>query len=363
MLLPSKESFTPDNAGAIAGVVHDLACASATPEIFHIYGTDVETAFSDVNFTGLAAYQSLFHGQNIGFANAYLDHITKTTLPDIVEVHSRCHVARHLVRKNKKLNVVLYLHNDPRTMKGAKTQAERRFLLDHMAAVICISDYIRDCFLDGIGNNHPMAHIVGVARNGAHRWLNKQPKKEPFILLAGRMVPEKGILECAEAITKVLPDFPEWRLIIAGARRFEQAKRGSYEDKIATAIAPLGSQAEMVGFIPLQQMHDLQARAAIAACPSLWNEPISKVVLESLAAGCALMTTRRGGIPEVAEGRALIVDNPNVSSFSHAFEKLLGDDGFRQELQDKAWNDFPFTAKKMAADADSLRLLALLRES
>jgi glycosyltransferase involved in cell wall biosynthesis len=119
----------------------------------------------------------------------------------------------------------------------------------------------------------------------------------------------------------------------------------------------------MVGFIPLKQMHDLQARAAIAACPSLWNEPISKVVLESLAAGCALMTTRRGGIPEVAEGRALIVDNPSVASFSHAFEKLLGDDNFRQKLQDKAWNDFPFTAKKMAEDADSLRLLALLRES
>ena len=77
MLLPSKESFTPNNAGAIAGVVHDLACASATPEIFHIYGTDVENAFSDVNFTGIAAHQSLFNGQNIGFANAYLDHIRK----------------------------------------------------------------------------------------------------------------------------------------------------------------------------------------------------------------------------------------------------------------------------------------------
>ena len=110
-------------------------------------------------------------------------------------------------------------------------------------------------------------------------------------------------------------------------------------------------------------MRTLQARAAVAACPSLWDEPISKVVLESLAAGCALVTTRRGGIPEVAENRAFIVDDPNVATFTSAFETLLGDDSVRRELQDKAWNDFPFTAKKMAEDADSLRLLALLRES
>ncbi len=363
MLLPSKERFTPDNAGAIAGVVRDLAIASATPDIFHIYGTAVENAFTDVNFTGIKPEPSLFRGQNIRFANTYLKHIATTTMPDIVEVHSRCHVAKYLARKNKNLNIVLYLHNDPRTMKGAKTLAERRFLLDHMAAVICISDYIRECFLDGIGDNHPKAHIVGVARNGANRWIKKQPQKEPFILLAGRMVPEKGILECAKAIAQVLPKFPEWRLIIAGARRFEQAKRGSYEDKIATAIAPLGSRAEMLGFIPINDMRDLQARAAIAACPSLWDEPISKVVLESLAAGCALMTTRRGGIPEVAEGRALLVDDPNIITFSNAFETLLGDDNMRQTLQNKAWHDFPFTAQQMAHDADALRLLALLRES
>lgn len=363
MLLPSKERFTPDNAGAIAGVVRDLAIASATPDIFHIYGTAVENAFSDVNFTGLKPEHSLFRGQNIRFANAYLKHIAATTMPDIVEVHSRCHVAGYLARKNKNLNIVLYLHNDPRTMKGAKTIAERRFLLDHMAAVICISNYIRDCFLDGIGDKHPKAHIVGVARNGTNRWIQKQPKKEPFILLAGRMVPEKGILECAEAIAQVLPNFPEWRLIIAGARRFEQAKRGSYEDKVATVIAPLGSRAEMLGFIPIKDMQKLQARAAIAACPSLWNEPISKVVLESLAAGCALITTRRGGIPEVAEGRALLVDDPNIITFSNAFKTLLGDDNMRQSLQHKAWCDFPFTAQQMAQDADALRLLALLRES
>ena len=39
---------------------------------------------------------------------------------------------------------------------------------------------------------------------------------------------------------------------------------------------------------------------------------MAKTGLEALAVGSALLTTRRGGIPEVAEGRAHIVDTPDV---------------------------------------------------
>ena len=85
-----------------------------------------------------------------------------------------------------------------------------------------------------------------------------------------------------------------------------------------------------------------------------------KAVIESLAAGCALLTTRRGGIPEVADGRAHIVDTPSIEQFRAAFEKLLTDDVYLKRLQDAAWNDFPFTANAMADDADALRAQCLL---
>ena len=137
-------------------------------------------------------------------------------------------------------------------------------------------------------------------------------------------MPEKGILECATAIAQVLPNYPGWTLTIAGAQRFEESAPTSYENKIATAIAPLKKQAKILGFIPIADMRDWQARAAIAACPSLWHDPMPKAVLESLAAGCALITTRRGGIPEAAEGRALIIDS-RVGNFMNGFDKLLGD--------------------------------------
>ncbi len=359
ILLPVKERFTLKNAGAISGVVRDLVEASTQQDSLTVFGHPVEQPLGTSRFIGLAPKFPWLYGRNIGFAAAYLDYVRNGPTPDLVEVHSRSHVADYLVKKRPDMRVSLYFHNDPRDMRGSKTAAERRSLLGRLAGITCVSDYIRSCFLDGLDVTPEQAAKVGVARNGAVRWLAEKPEKEPVILLAGRMVPEKGFLECTQALTKVLPKYPNWTLIIAGARRFEEAQPGSYEAKIADAIAPLGDQARMLGFIPIDQVRGWQARAAISACPSIWNDPMPKAVLESLAAGCALVTTRRGGIPEVAEGRALIVDDPSVDGFTDAFDRLLRDHRYRQELQDMAWADFPFTDELMAKAADQCRQMAL----
>ena len=359
ILLPAKERFTAQNAGAISGVVSDLVKASETPECFRVVGTWVEPPLPGHAFLGLRAKGGWFRGQNIGCAARYLAQIATTGAPDLIEVHSRCHVARYLKTKRPDLRVSLYLHNDPRTMRGAHTPAQRKALLRDLAGIICVSDYIRNCFLDGLNADENQAAKVGVARNGAKRWLTAQPEKQPIILIAGRMVPEKGILECVQALATVLPKFPKWHLVIAGAKRFEAARRDSYEEQIASTIAPLGNQAQMTGFIPMDEVRMWQAKAAITACPSLWDDPMPKAVLESLAAGCALLTTRRGGIPEVADGRAHILDTPDVTNFSAAFEKLIADDAYRQQLQNCAWNDFPFTASAMAFNADLQRAKCL----
>ncbi|MEX0502156.1 glycosyltransferase family 4 protein [Alphaproteobacteria bacterium LSUCC0719] len=363
ILLPSKERFGPANAGAISGVVLDQIRSSATPACFRIVGTAVDQPFDDTVFLGLHPRHQWLHGSNIGLAAAYLHALRDAPPPDLVEVHSRCHVAAYLKARRPDMRVALYLHNDPREMKGSRTVSDRRKLLSSLSAVICVSDHIRDCFLDGIADAGELASKVATARNGATRWLKAPAAKEKMILLAGRMVPEKGILEFAQALAKVMPDHPEWDIVIAGARRFEDSAPGSYEGQIAKALEPLGTQARMTGFLPLEQVHELQQKAAIIACPSIWHDPMPKAVLEALAAGSALLTTRRGGIPEVAEGRAHIVDTPDVQGFADALGKLVNDDDYRTMLQQRAWSDFPFTADQMAADADSIRATALISKA
>ena len=359
ILLPSKERFGPKNAGAISGVVLDLIEESRTPECFRVVGKDFDTPFPSVDFKGLQPRNSWLHGSNIGLAAAYLHEIRSSGSPDLVEVHSRCHVAAYIKKKRPDLKVALYLHNDPRDMKGARKTAERAWLLRNMSAIICVSDYIRDCFVDGIDIPSRTAKHVRTARNGVDRWLSSPSAKKPFVLVAGRIVPEKGILEFARASAEVLSDKPDWKIVVAGARRFEECKPESYEKTVANALAPLGERAVMTGFLPIDQIRKLQEEAEIIACPSVWQEPLGKTALEALAAGGALLTTRRGGIPEVAEGRAHIVDSPDVAGFMDAIERLVTDQPYRKSLQHSAWNDFPFTATRMATDADAIRAFAL----
>ena len=191
-------------------------------------------------------------------------------------------MASYLKKKRPDLKVVLYLHNDPRDMKGSHSSAERRHLLRAMSAVICVSDYIRDCFLDGIDRESEATEKIATARNGARRPNETPTAKKPMILLAGRMVPEKGILEFSKALAKVVGQHPEWEVVIAGARRFEASKPGSYEAQIADALAPIGKQARMTGFLPKAQLLELQQQSAIIACPSIWDDPMPKAVLRLL---------------------------------------------------------------------------------
>lgn len=355
ILLPVKERFSEANAGAISGVVHDLVTSSQTQGCFRVFGNPVNTPFEGIDFAGLAPRRAWLAGRNIGFANAYLHYLKRIDRPDLVEVHGRCHVATHIASHRPDLAVALYLHNDPRDMKGSTTIAERESLLTSMKVVICVSDYIRGCFLDGLTVTPDLASRVKTVRNGVDRWLKAPARKTRTVLLVGRVVPEKGVLECATALASVLMDKPDWNVVIAGARRFENAARDSYETAVAKTLEPLGPRAQMKGFLPQSEIRRLQQEAEVIVCPSQWQEPMGKTVLEALAAGSALLTTRRGGIPETAEGRAHIVDDPTVDNLTSSLERLVTDDDYRATLQRKAWEDFPFTAQKMADDADTVR--------
>ncbi len=323
ILLPVKERFTASNAGAVAQVVRDMARASRYRDQL-VLGRDPEgPVLAELPFQMLKPRRGLLRGRNLGLAAAYLDWLDEQAgLPGLLEVHGRCHVAAYIAKRRPDLKIALFLHNDPRQMRGGARLAERRWLLDNLAGIFCVSDYIRSCFLDGL-ETRPDTAKVAVTPLGVDRPVKKRPAKHKTIILVARMVPEKGVLETAAACAEILPDFPDWRLQLVGARGFANTRLSSYEKQVAAYVEKLGPQAQMTGFIPADEVQARQLQAAISVVPSLWPEPASRAVLEALACGCALLTTRRGGIPERASGRALILEDPNQQSIAAALRGWL----------------------------------------
>ena len=356
LLLPHKERFTAKNAGAVSTVVRDLVSHASAKAHYQIFGTLVDTPLLPEVFKALSVKKTLLTSQNKAFAKAYLAHLeTEEIQPDIVEVHGRCQVAQIIAKARPDLKVILYLHNDPRTMRGAKTVSERGKLAVHLAGLMSVSHYIEDCFFDGLetAESYGLAHFVNWL--GVERRLKKQPKRKKQILMAGRMVPEKGFLEVATALAKILPHHPEWSVHIAGGRTFTSTDLSPYEQKLRDMLAPLGSQAQLLGHIPFDEVRHLQETSEICIVPSIWQEPGGTAVLEAMAAGSALITTNRGGLPEVATGRAVILDDLSPDGFGNALEKLIANDQERAALQKAVWKDYPFSASLMADKAASFR--------
>ena len=150
LLLPPKESFSPENAGAVSTIVRDLVAESRKPEAQTVFGNKSEKPFPGINFTSLNTKHKWLYGKNIGFAAAYCDHLKYNSTPDLIEVHGRCNVAAYMLKKKLKIPIALYVYNDPREMAGAKSQKDRQKLLSGLVQIVCISDFIRDCFLEGL---------------------------------------------------------------------------------------------------------------------------------------------------------------------------------------------------------------------
>lgn len=376
ILVPYKEMMTDHNAGAIAQIIRDLACLSQHPKAITIFGCPlVHEPMNEISYRPLKATHTWLHGRNIGFANAYLKHIGKHGAPDLIEIHGRCQVARTICTSRPDLAVSLYLHNDPRQMKAGKSVADRLWLAHKMSAIIFVSAYLKSCFLEGLPDEQAFLKKLHIVPNGVRRHHTNPPKKTKTLLIAGRMVPEKGIIQACEAAALVMPRYLDWQLHIVGSRHFKPARLSNYEKKIRQVLAPLGGQAVHHGFLPAKALAEIQSRAAISLVPSLWQEPAGLTVLEALASASALITTDRGGILETATGRAEIVRVEDLVSnhleknliaspannleiiarFATALEALLSDPTRLTNLQETAWADYPFDSRQMAENADKYR--------
>lgn len=357
ILLPYKEVFTPSNAGAVSTVVSDLAYHTTLEYEFHIYGKQITApSFPALCYHALKPKWPLIYGHNLGLAHSYIKDLQRRERqPSLIEVHGRCQVASTIAKITKTAKVALFLHNDPRRMTGSKTLAERLWLAHNLAGIFANSNYIKNCFLEGFSNTEISQTPIFITPLGANRNIKNKPSKEKTIIIASRIVPEKGILQAAIALRDTLPNFPEWRVKIIGAKHFRDGTISEYEKSVRETLAPLRGQAEMTGFLPLAQINKELEKAAIAIVPSVWQEPASRAVLEALANGCALITTKRGGIPERAEGRAFLVDYPDSPNFAAALNSLLSMPSKLKELHEIAWNDFPFDCATMAGQTDLAR--------
>jgi len=352
LLLAPKERFEPGGAGAFSLNALETTLASRWRNEITIFGTPVAHPFPSVSFQPVAVPKWPLRGRNIEMVRRYVAAV-RNTPPDLIEVFNRPAMMDHLRRKLPRTALILHYGNDPRGMDGSRKVTERRKLLTQCDAIVCVSDFIRRCFLDGIDD--PLTDRVKVILTGVHAPPAFPEDKEKTIVFVGRLVPEKGVLELVQALARVLPRHPDWTAEIIGARWFKAGDPpDNYEMEVARAAAQC-TNIKLGGFLPHEEVIAALRKASVAVVPSKWDDPFPRSALEALAAGCALICSRRGGLPEIGADRAYFLNEVTTGAIAIAVENLLASEGERIALQHRGFDDFPFEIHRTTCRLDDLR--------
>ncbi len=363
ILLPPAEQFGPERAGAIALHVRDVTRASRFRDRIRIYGAPVERPFEGFDFCPLRPAWHGLRGRNLGLAEALRRRLAGHQ-DVLVEVYNRPNMFAHLGARTD-LPLTLRLSNDPRTMRSARTPSERARLLERAEAILCVSDYVLQRFLDGLPGTADSGKLQ-VLRNAIPRTLRAPPDKAPLILFVGRIIEQKGLADLVTALEAVLPRHPGWRAEIIGTSRTRRrAEPSAFEAALRKRCARLGGSVQWQGYLANDQVMAHYRQAAIVVLPSLWPEPLARTAVEGLANGCAVLAYPSGGLPEVLRGRGLLVEPALPAALAEALERVITDEALRARLQDQAWRDYPFDIQPLADAVDDRReaILAGLRKA
>jgi glycosyltransferase involved in cell wall biosynthesis len=197
--------------------------------------------------------------------------------------------------------VVQLWGTDVELARRAKSLARR--VLRRARLVICASNALADSARE-LG-----AREVRVIPSGVDVPEEVADEAEPpEVLFAGRLSPEKGILELVEAANGMT-------LVVAGD--------GPLRDRVPGAL----------GFVPHHALGPLYERAAVVAVPS-HREGFGVVCAEAMAYGRPVVAGAVGGLLDlVADGETgLLVPPRDVPALREALERLIGDRELRRRM-------------------------------
>lgn len=181
------------------------------------------------------------------------------------------------------------LHFSSDSLGGRVYITLERLLKRRTSGAIFESDYARRAYGQKIGRT---TFPICVNYNGLNEHeFARLPRVDPDydFVFVGELRRLKGIYELVEAIAAIRRARPV-SLLMIGA--------GSERARLTARIAELGVSDSISLSAPIHPAREAFARARCLVAPSL-HESYPYIVLEALAAGMPVVTTRVGGIPEM----------------------------------------------------------------
>ena len=181
-----------------------------------------------------------------------------------------------------------------------------------------------------IPNGINLSNFTGIERDYDFR-RQYTMDNEKIILYVGRLVYEKGVQHLIAAMPKILSNYNDAKLIIAG--------RGGMMDELRAEASNLGLNDKIyfTGYLNSKQVQKMYKCADVAVFPSTY-EPFGIVALEAMLAGVPTVVSDVGGLDEIVthgvDGMKSYAGNAN--SIADSVTALLYDHQLATNVSKKA---------------------------
>jgi glycosyltransferase involved in cell wall biosynthesis len=245
--------------------------------------------------------------------------------PDIVHAHMMTGVVlAKILRAGRSYRLVSTVHND--FQKSA-------ILMGFADRVIAVSQSVAELMQKRGISQHKLRVVlngtVGSPRTGFLDRCEPKELQHPAITTVAGMFLRKGVNYLIEAFAKVAPDFPDAHLYLVGTGdAIDQFKALANQLDCRDRIHFEGHHFVPESYLVSTDIFVLASR----------QEPFGLVLTEAREAGCAVVATQVGGMPEALEQGAagLLVPPQDSEALAAVLRQLLGDPNMLRHWQHQA---------------------------
>lgn len=337
ILLPYKENFSKDSAGAVSIFVNDTNRLSKFKDNIKVFGSTTSKSILK-NYKNLDLKKNFLLSTSSQYLNIFTKLIQKEKI-DILEIHNRPHYINslHKVLHCKK---VLFFHNDPLKMQGSTSINDRINLLRKTDKIIFNSNWSKSRFIIGLTKNIDIKKINVIHQSTSKTKIDFN-KKEKIISFIGKLNTSKGYDVFGKTILKILDKHKDWNSIVIGD---EPRQKFFFNHK----------NLNHLGFKNNKYILKKLKKVSIAVVPSRWDEPFGRSSLEAASRGCALIISNTGGLSETTKD-ALVIKNITIDNLFKKIDLLIKNNLYRKKLQKNAYKNFKLTNEHSTKMLDKLR--------
>lgn len=261
---------------------------------------------------------------------------------DIIHVFNRPRLIAPIRQVAPNARIILSMHNDM-FLPEKIDPVEAPTAIEQVERIITVSNYVGRTIVDlypqaadkvktiysGVDVKRYIPATPDTVRKEREELRRQfQLQSKQVILFVGRLSPKKGVDILVRSMNGLADKHKDCALVLVGSKWYSDDEISDYVAYVRALAARSPIPVITTGFVHADQVHKWFWTGDVFVCPSQWEEPLARVHYEAMAAGLPIITTARGGNPEVMINgqNGLVIDQPeNPDAFTKALSTLLSD--------------------------------------